>query len=232
MGFCPSPYQLVQGCLIVKRLALGDPADTSNVFQWDNVVLNLPGQECYRSGDPWISKRRLDRLIAADIHSYVDDERVTAPTWELMWQGSSKLAKLWVYLGLQDAARKRREPSQEPGPWAGVVVHLRPGKPVYKLITQSRWDKTKRILNHLKKSYNRAEHEAAELGNQEIWLSRSELESARGFLIYVTQTYTAMVPYLKGIHLTIDSWRPHRDKDCWRVSDDYQLLATGVSQML
>ena len=43
MGLRPSPYQSVQGCLVAKQLALGDPADGGNVFQWDRVELNLPG---------------------------------------------------------------------------------------------------------------------------------------------------------------------------------------------
>jgi hypothetical protein len=28
-----------------------------------------------------------------------------------------------------------------------------------------------------------------------------------------------MVPYLKGIHLSLDSWRPNRDDDGWRSSN-------------
>lgn len=69
-----------------------------------------------------------------DVHSYIDDERVTEPNRELTWKGSSKLAKMRAYLGLQDAAQKQREPSQEPGPWAGMVVHSVGGEPAYKLI--------------------------------------------------------------------------------------------------
>jgi hypothetical protein len=101
-----------------------------------------------------------------------------------------------------------------------VVVHSRPGEPVYKLITQSRWDKTKQILNKLRTSFALAELEASQAGKREVWLTRSDLESARGFLIYVTRMYTAMVPYLKGPHLMIDSWRPHQDEDGWRVIGD------------
>ena len=37
-------------------------------------------------------------------------------------------------------------------------------------------------------------------------LSHKELLSDRGFLVYVTRTYPAMVPYLKGFHLTIEMW--------------------------
>jgi hypothetical protein len=31
-----------------------------------------------------------------------------------------------------------------------------------------------------------------------------------------------MIPYLKGLHLTIDSWRPHRDEDGWRLTGEYR----------
>ena len=94
MGLRPSPYQAVQGALVVKRLALGNPDDATIVFQWDWVDLNLPGSPDCRTGLPWLAKRRVDGTVAVDVHSYVDDERVTGPTRELTWAGSSKLAKL------------------------------------------------------------------------------------------------------------------------------------------
>jgi hypothetical protein len=43
------------------------------------------------------------------------------------------------------------------------------------------------------------------------------LESYRGSLVYVQHTYPVITPYLKGFHLTIDSWRPDRDKEGWRL---------------
>jgi len=44
------------------------------------------------------------------------------------------------------------------------------------------------------------------------------MEQGRGFLVYLSQTYTSMVPYLKGIHLTwLDSWREGRDDDAWKL---------------
>jgi hypothetical protein len=46
------------------------------------------------------------------------------------------------------------------------------------------------------------------------------LEKQRGFLVYVTRTYPALVPFLKGIHLTVDSWHPNRDSDGWRLSGE------------
>jgi len=43
------------------------------------------------------------------------------------------------------------------------------------------------------------------------------LEKQRGFLVYVARTYPSLVPYLKGIHLTLDSWRGGRDSEGWKV---------------
>ena len=36
-----------------------------------------------------------------------------------------------------------------------------------------------------------------------------------GFLVYVSGTYTMFVLYLKGIYLTLNSWRPGRTTDGW-----------------
>jgi hypothetical protein len=46
-------------------------------------------------------------------------------------------------------ARKHCEPSQEPGPWAGVVAHSQPKEPIYKLVTQTHWDQTKWFLKEV-----------------------------------------------------------------------------------
>jgi hypothetical protein len=37
-----------------------------------------------------------------------------------------------------------------------------------------------------------------------------------GLLIYVTRTFPAMKPYLKGFHLTLHGWRPGRNDIGWR----------------
>jgi len=115
MGLKSSPYNLVQGSLRAKRLVMGDPKDENNHFAWHSVRLNLPGTEGYDSTIPWIVKLRKDGLVASDIAQYVDDVRIIAATEELDWLCSSKMAKGLAWLGLQDAARKRRMPSQRLG---------------------------------------------------------------------------------------------------------------------
>ena len=44
------------------------------------------------------------------------------------------------------------------------------------------------------------------------------LERFRGFAIHVSRTYTQMIPYLKGIHQTLDCWRPWRGTDGWQLA--------------
>lgn len=45
-----------------------------------------------------------------------------------------------------------------------------------------------------------------------------KLEKCRGFLIYVSRTYKSFVPYLRGIHKTIDGWRSFRNDDGWKFT--------------
>jgi hypothetical protein len=71
-----------------------------------------------------------------------------------------------------------------------------------------KWEKSKRYIGEI----------IEELRSSRGVLEFKGLAKKRGFLIYVTPTYPSMVPYLKGIHETLDGWRRHRDKDGWKLS--------------
>lgn len=209
MGLKSSPYQAVQAILVAKEVVMGDRFDKSNVFRWDRVRLNLPGTENYDPSLPWVSKVRLDDgKIACDLFIYVDDGRVTAPTKVESAKATRQAAAVLNSLGVQEAARKRRWGSRKAGAWAGLIVQTTDDE-VIVMVDPEKWLKTKRyigdILDELKNS-----------GNGK--LNRKELERKRGFLIYVTRTYPSMVPYLKGMHLTIDGWRRHRDEEGWKLT--------------
>eukprot|EP00957_Ditylum_brightwellii_P171992 13094497-Ditylum_brightwellii.AAC.1 len=45
---------------------------------------------------------------------------------------------------------------------------------------------------------------------------RKELEKGRGFLVHMSEVYPMITPYLKGIHLTLESWHPDWDVDGWK----------------
>ncbi|KAL7570492.1 hypothetical protein ACA910_004273 [Epithemia clementina (nom. ined.)] len=143
--------------------------------------------------------------MAADVHPYVNDIRETAPTEDSAWEAASRIAKTTSYYGLHDAARKRREPSQAPGAWAGALI-ITGEDGVFKLVLQERWDKVKGHIATLKLWSDQAE------------ANRKDLEQIRGLLVYVSLTYTTMTPYLKGIHLSLESWRIDRDEERWRMA--------------
>jgi hypothetical protein len=116
MGLRSSPFQCVQALGIAEEVIRGDHTDPENVFRWDTVVMNLPGSEDYDPSKPWVAKYRIeDGRLAADLFIFVDDFRPTGPSRADAWQAARRAASTLSYLGLQDAPRKRRDSSQNPG---------------------------------------------------------------------------------------------------------------------
>lgn len=69
--------------LFAEEVIRGDPLNPSNVFRFDQVVLNLPGSTDYKPHLPWVYKlHSTDNKIACDIFTYVDDECTTGPSAE------------------------------------------------------------------------------------------------------------------------------------------------------
>ena len=229
MGFAASPYTSIKMALVAEEVCKGNRLETGvgsdgkelNPFQWDHIELNLPGTEGYDPCLSWICKRRRDGQMACDVFTFVDDERVVGPTEDLTWQASHVLASKQSYLGIQDAARKVRPCSQTTGAWAGAIVHVLDQLGVCMLTSQEKWIKMKGILTKWKKV----------LETESPKLSHKKLLSDRGFLVYVTRTYPAMVPYLKGFHLTIEMWRGGCDPEGWKLKEDDDSSVTSVADV-
>jgi hypothetical protein len=64
MGLRTSPYQAIQAMMWAKEVILGDRHDPNNVFQWQRLVLNLPGMPTYDPSRSWICKVREDGTLA------------------------------------------------------------------------------------------------------------------------------------------------------------------------
>ena len=79
---------------------------------------------------------------------YIDDGRPTGPTEFLPWQAGQAYGPGCTRRGVQDVSRKRTSPSQMPGPWAGTVT-LTDGGRVCGMVSQEKWDKTKRLIAEL-----------------------------------------------------------------------------------
>jgi hypothetical protein len=166
MGLKPSPYQAVQGMMVAEELIKGDPADATNPFRWDAVRMNLPGKKDYNPALPWVSKIRLgDNNIACDLVIFVDDLRVSGPTSGECWKAGQRAAQIINHLGLQDAARKRRDASQTPGPWTGSILRTDLDG-VFLFVAQDKWDKAKaqveEIIAMIKTDPDRLNHKRLE----------------------------------------------------------------------
>lgn len=216
MGLRDSPFRSLQMMIMAKFLAYGDRTDEDNPFRWDSVVLNLPGDPDYDPSLPWVMKVRRDGHLASEVYIYVDDGKFTGWNRLECWRAVQRFSKVLSWLGIQDAFRKRTGPSTEPGPWAGTVTHTKDG--VMATVTEVKWAKTQGIVQEM----------AQMLEDDETALPRKALERARGFLIYVGRTFRWMNPYLKGLHLTIDSWRTDRDEEGYKKKKQRQIQANEL----
>jgi hypothetical protein len=207
MGFKSSPYNSIKMTLVAGEVVLGDRRDPTNPFQWNRVQLNIPGTLKYDPSKSWIIKIRQDGKIASVLFTFVDDERIVGATRELAWQASSRLAKIQAYLGIQDAARKVGVCLQQPRAWAGAVVHVISDDGVYVLTSEEKWAKLKDIIAKW----------LSELDSGVENLDHKDFISDRGFVTYVTRAYPAMIPYVKGFHLTAEMWRGNRDEEGWKL---------------
>jgi len=198
MGIKSSPHGCTKMEMLGEELAKGDSSVASNPFAFQSIRLNLPGSPDYSLALPWVSKVCSTGRIAADVKTYVDDKRVTGTLLAVCNQATRRASSMLTYLGIQDACRKRVLASQRAGAWAGSICHSDADQVTVR-VTPDKWTKAKlqvQALLHLATTTNQFDYK--------------ELESIRGFLIYVVRTYPAFNPFLKGLHLMLDSWRPGR----------------------
>ena len=122
MGLKVSPNHAIRAVLFAEEFMKGDLTIPSNPFQTSTARLNLPGTKTYVPSMAWFSLIDREGNLSSILVIYVDDERVQASTENKAWLASHQVAARESYLGIQDAARKRRPPSQSPGAWAGSII--------------------------------------------------------------------------------------------------------------
>jgi hypothetical protein len=206
MGLKSSPYQAICAVLIAEEFMKGHYNDINNPFHYNHVRLNLPGSDEYSTALPWFSIIDSFGELAAILAIYVDDERIHHSTEEGAWLAARQVATRESYLGIQDAARKRRPPSQNAGAWAGSILRTNQNE-VGRSVSQERWTKARSIICKWKDKVTK---------DPNVLLEVKELMSDRGYLNYIARTYPTITTFLKGFHLTIDGWRRDRDKEGWK----------------
>jgi hypothetical protein len=129
MGFKASPYNLVHMYLVAKEVIRGNRNNYTNVFQWSNLMLNLPGTRGYNPLRAWITKMGPDNSLASDFVCFVDNQRIAGHRSRKVREAGHAISTRESYLVLQDALRKVQAPegSRTPGAWAGATCAWRKG---------------------------------------------------------------------------------------------------------
>ena len=86
--------------------------------------------------------------------------------------------------------------------------------------SQEKWDRMKNIFKKW----------STLVAAEETELNHKELQSDRRFLVYCTQAYPGLTPYLKGVHLTLETCRRGRDDKAPGIGSAGQ-LASAENQM-
>ncbi len=82
------------------------------------------------------------------------------------------------------------------------------------LVSQEKWDSMKTICCYWLDLLLQGKTE----------LNFKKLRLDRGFMVYVTQAYLSLKPYLKGFHLSLETWRGGCNNEGWRVKDGDQCM--------
>jgi len=188
MGLRSSPYVTIKQMHLGFEMANGNRLDPKNALRWERAVLNLPGDPAYQPLLPWMYRVRSDGELAGSTLCYVDDLRPVGCSGNACWAVLHQIVSRLGYLGIQNASRKTRPPSQAPGAWAGTIASTGQDGVGVKC-DQGKWEKAQCYLQALR-------DELAQEGT----LDQKGLESKRGFFIHLQRTYPAITPFLKGIY--------------------------------
>ena len=217
MGMRPSPYLAIRHYYWGEEFARGNPGKIGNPMGYDRIRLNLPGMTEYDPAYPKVMKWRdgskglEDGHVAGDVVTFVDDVRVTGYSKSNCWEAYHQFASRVQYLGMQNAPRKFRAPSQlDAGAWTGTIFKIGVDH-ITKSVSQEKWDKGREMIE-------RRLNEIKLTNDSRPFLDRRLLEKETGFLNHLSMTFETMVPFLKGFYLTLNSWREGRDENDWKVS--------------
>ena len=207
MGFRSSPYNAGKLFGWTIDLIHGNRLDEANPYRWNKVQLNLPGSASYNPVEPRCCKY-YNSTLASELEAYVDDIRVGGEGELICKRAVSRAARITQYLGQQDAPRKFRPPHQTPGPWCGTFVSIS-NDAIWVYVSEEKWKKAGTMVASLLSAFDSP--------TSRPLVNHKTLEKHRGFLVYFTRTYTFLIPFLKGIHLTLDSWRDGRTPSGWKL---------------
>ena len=121
-GLKSSPEVATTFYHLAEEFVRGKQDDPDNPLRWDEIKLNMIGEENFNPTFPNVYKwdYRKNR-ISGELIAYVDDLRALGFSLEHSWLIATRVCTYLQYLGIQDAARKRRV---DEGPWAGGLYSV------------------------------------------------------------------------------------------------------------
>lgn len=199
-------YRTSQFCTIkllyhAKEQIKGCCKEKNNPLWWDRVTFNLPGQQDFDPPKPFVILwDNFNKRIAGSMTIFVDNGRGTGCSKKHAWRVAKHYMTRLQFLGIQNAARKVQPPTQSnTGAWANAIIKTMDNN-VTKTVLQAKWNKAKDIVNKIISKLK---------GSGNNSLDFKQLEKYQGYLIHVCTTYKQFVPFMKGIHHTLDLWRPN-----------------------
>ena len=202
-----SPEYAATFYYLAEEFIRGNHTDINNPLRWDTIKLNMLGDKNFNPAFPNVYKwdERVKR-IAGDIIAYVDDLRAIGFSMEEAWKIARRVCSYIQFLGIQDAARKRR---LDEGPWAGGVYSTM-NNTISKTVTDEKWSKGRKLVVDLAEDIAK---------DPSAPVSFKRLEKIRGFLCHLAMVYDTIFPYLKGFHLTLAQHLPKRDEEGWKLTE-------------
>ena len=95
-----SPFAAIKMMYRALEQILGDHTDPKNVFTWEKVNLNLPGDPKYNPALPWMSKITPEGKIAPDSVFYFGNGRAVVFSEESCKQALQQMASILNWLGI------------------------------------------------------------------------------------------------------------------------------------
>lgn len=188
MGMRPSPYNAVRHYYWGEEFARGNPSRPSNPMGYDRVRLNLPGMSTYDPASPKVMKWRdgvtgdsKSGHVAGDVVTFVDDVRITGFSKANCWNVYRQFASRIQFLGMQNAPRKFRPPSQvNAGAWTGTIFRIGSDR-ITKSVSQEKWEKGRKMVERLLTTISKVK-------DSRPMLDRQDLEKETGFLNHLSMT--------------------------------------------
>jgi len=207
MGLRPSPEWSCRFYYLAEEFIRGNERETQNPLRWDKVVLNLIGNANFNPSLPNVFKwNEQAQRLAGEIKAYVDDLRALGWSLEHAWRIAHLIASRLQFLGIQDAARKRRI---DQGPWAGAI-YLANANSIQKTVTKEKWQKARNYIIDIQACLDQ---------DLNYNFNFKYLEQVRGFLCHLALTFEIIFPFLKGFHLTLCSHLPKRNEEGWKINE-------------